>query len=155
MELECEWRHTRKRWSWEFEDFDKESVGSWLWAMLADSWVVCHWGRQLKLGVDCGLGRQTIESLPLGHREGVLCHRVEFRPWSWKVDFRPCCWEIEIGPRDVPSVGDVVSVVWSRKTFKNYLSPRVEEPKSEVNVFVPEQRSRLCICIEWFAYVYA
>ena len=36
------------------------------------------------------------------------------------------------------------------------LSPHVEEPKSEVNKpFVPEQQSRLCICIaSVFAFVY-
>ena len=26
MRLECRWRHTQKRWSWEFEDFEKTTV---------------------------------------------------------------------------------------------------------------------------------
>ena len=26
MELECGWRHAQKRWSWEFEDFEKTVV---------------------------------------------------------------------------------------------------------------------------------
>ena len=26
VRLECGWRHARNRWSWEFEDFEKESV---------------------------------------------------------------------------------------------------------------------------------
>ena len=76
--LECEWCYAWKRWSWEFEDFEKESVWSWLWArqetilslplwhrelsslpwsreleswlwaMWTDSWVVCNWGRRLR-----------------------------------------------------------------------------------------------------------
>ena len=31
MVLECGWRHARKRWSLEFEDFEKEAVkiGPW------------------------------------------------------------------------------------------------------------------------------
>ena len=32
-ELECEWRHARKRWSWEDEDLEKESVEGWHWTM--------------------------------------------------------------------------------------------------------------------------
>ena len=31
MGLECGWRHVRKRCSWEFEDFPKESVEIWPW----------------------------------------------------------------------------------------------------------------------------
>ena len=31
MELGFEWCHAQKPWSWEFEDFGKEAVGSWLW----------------------------------------------------------------------------------------------------------------------------
>ena len=48
MRLECGWRHARKRWSWEFEDFEKEQLRldhgerelsfyhwgeSWIWAV--------------------------------------------------------------------------------------------------------------------------
>ena len=33
MGLEYGWRHAQKRWSWEFEDFEKESVESWIWAV--------------------------------------------------------------------------------------------------------------------------
>ena len=39
MWLKREWRYARKRWSWEIEDFEKESVESWLWTMQADNWV--------------------------------------------------------------------------------------------------------------------
>ena len=45
--LECGWRHAGKRWSWEFEDFEKESVEGWHWTIQADSWVLCHWVREL------------------------------------------------------------------------------------------------------------
>ena len=63
MRLESEWRHARKRWSWEFEDFEKESVGSWLGpcrqtvglpAIEADSW---SWVSTMVLR-SCGLTRQ-------------------------------------------------------------------------------------------------
>ena len=114
--LECKWRHARNRWSWEFEDFEKESVGSWLWpcrqtaglsAIETDSW---SWGPTMML-----------------------------RNWDWTTR----CTER----------WGVVSIIRLRK---NYLSSRVEEPKSEINKrFVPEQRGRLCIYIVWFAYVYA
>ena len=30
MRLECEWRHARKQWSGEFEDFEKQLVWNWL-----------------------------------------------------------------------------------------------------------------------------
>ena len=39
MRLECGWRHVRMRWSWEFEDFEKESVECWCLTMEVDSWV--------------------------------------------------------------------------------------------------------------------
>ena len=39
MGQECGWRHARKRLSWEFEEFEKESVESWDWTMVAESWV--------------------------------------------------------------------------------------------------------------------
>ena len=59
------------------------------------------------------------------------------RSWVW-----PWCWEIEIGSQDVPNIGGVVSIVWFWNTFKNCVSPRVEELKSEINEwFVPEQKS--------------
>ena len=38
MGLECVWRHARKTWSWEFEDFEKEAVESWDLAMESESW---------------------------------------------------------------------------------------------------------------------
>ena len=49
--LECEWFHAQKRWSREFEDFEIESWELTL-GHVGDSWVVCYWGRQFKLGSD-------------------------------------------------------------------------------------------------------
>ena len=48
---------------------------------------------------------------------------------------------------------NVISIVWLRKTFKNCLSPRVEEPNSEVNnkTFVAEAKESACIL---FAFVF-
>ena len=59
MGQECGWRHAQKRWSWEFEDFEKESVESWDWtveaesgisAIGAESWDLYRWGMELDLG---------------------------------------------------------------------------------------------------------
>ena len=89
--------------------------------------------------------------------------KVDIRPWRQTVEFSAVAAAVKFfsedelrskTPRDVPNVGGVVSIVWFRKTFKNCLSPRVKEPISEVNKpAVPEQESRLCICILWFAFV--
>ena len=43
--LECGWRHPRKKWSWEFEDFEKESVAT---GPFSESWVF----RRRKLDFD-------------------------------------------------------------------------------------------------------
>ena len=43
MGLECGWRHAEKRWSWVFEDFEKESVESWIWI----GWGFGHWVEEL------------------------------------------------------------------------------------------------------------
>ena len=93
MGLECEWRHARKRGSWKFEDFENSQLGvdfgiyrqtdglsdsmanSWSWGptMMVRSWVktmmLRSWSLTMQLKVDIGPWRQTIESLPLGHRE--------------------------------------------------------------------------------------
>ena len=47
MWLECEWRHAWKRWSWEFEDFEKESVENWDLAIESSSWGFGHWVEEL------------------------------------------------------------------------------------------------------------
>ena len=116
MGLECEWRHAQKRWSWEFEDFEKESVGSWLWIMQADNWA------------------STI-----GAENGVLCYRVEFLPLrrvpTSKDELRSKT------PWDVPNVG-----VWLRKTFKNCVSLLVSKKQSQklINSSYLNNRVRLC-----------
>ena len=47
MALECGWPHARKGWSWEFEDFDKYTVGSWDWTMESSSRRFDHWVEEL------------------------------------------------------------------------------------------------------------
>ena len=76
MGLQCEWCHTRKWWSWEFEDFEKESVGR---LTLDDV------GRELKLGSD-----HDVKDLRLGHVDRQLGSlpfeqtvEVEVRLGSW------------------------------------------------------------------------
>ena len=114
IRLECGWHHIQKRWAENLrilkitsvEDFRLEHAGRQL--------SFCHWGRELS-------------SLP-------LC-RVFYRCGGDKV-FRVPTSEDELRsktPRDMPNVGGVVSIVWLRKTFKNSLSPFVEESKTEVN----------------------
>ena len=45
MELDCGWRYAQNIWSWEFEDFEKTSVG---YSTVKDeSWVFYRWGMRL------------------------------------------------------------------------------------------------------------
>ena len=96
------------------------------------------------------VGRQ-LGCLPLRQTVGV-----GVRLWWW-----------EVGPDH--DVEKLTSDHMKRKTFKNCLSPRVEEPKSEINKrFFSEQRSHLCIwvcqlffffflyihCCYWYHYGY-
>ena len=115
------WRHVRKRWSWEFEDFEKESVESWHWTVEADSWVsaIGVWSRVV--------GDSAIES----------------KSWVFRISTRRDKLRSKT-PQDVPNVGGGINIVWLRKTFKNCvsLSPRVEESKQEINKPpLPEQQS--------------
>ena len=53
MGLECGWRHAQKRWSWEFEDFEKSQSDfqRWIW-----SCVFCRWDKVWILTVErCSL----------------------------------------------------------------------------------------------------
>ena len=138
MGLECEWRHVRKRWAENLRILKNTAVGSWLWAMTTDSWVVCHWGRQLKLGSDHDVeklssdhgikksdhdvedlrlddvGRQ-LDCLPL--RQTVEIGDFEVGPWKRIVEFLPLGHRVRFRP-----LKDVVSIICLRKTFKNYVS---------------------------------
>ena len=65
MRLECGWHHAQKRWSWEFEDFEKSHLrldhgGREL--------SFCHGGRELSF---CHGGRE-LSSLPLRHVVGIF-----------------------------------------------------------------------------------
>ena len=103
------------------------------------------------MGLECGwrhAQKRCAENL-----EDFEKDSVEFWPWCREVGDRPWCWKIEIGPRDVPSVGGAVSIVWYERLLR-IVSPLVLKKWSQklINAFVPEQRSRLCfvfpcICI--------
>ena len=114
---------------------------------------------------------QAIEDLRLDHvgRQVIFCHQgreLSSLPLSW--DFY-CCgggqvfWvptsEDELRSktsRDVLNVGVVVSIVGLWKTFKNCLSPCVEEPKSEVNKCVRTwTMESALICIRLLLPVFA
>ena len=126
MRLECEWRHARKRWSWEFGRF---------WKRISWELTLDDVGR--KLG--CLPQWQTVE---VGIRP--RCWEVELRPWCWEVGVRPSSWDFEVGPwktivEFLPlghRVGfrplkDVLSIVWLRKTFKNCVSLLVSKNRSQ------------------------
>ena len=107
--------------------------------------------------------RRTPPCLPL--RQTV---EVEVLLWCW--DFEVGSWKtiLEFLPLGhwvgFRSLKDVVSIVWLQKTFKNCLSLLVSTNWSQklINVFLPEQRSRLCIwscvlylymyCCYWYHY---
>ena len=80
MGLECRWHHAQKRWAENLEDFEKDSVEvrPWSWEVEVRPWCwevgVRPWCwevgvRPCSWGVDIGPCRQTIEFLPLEHRE--------------------------------------------------------------------------------------
>ena len=152
MRLECEYHHARKRWSWEFEDFEKHSS----WELTVDDV-----GRQL----GCLPLRQTVE--------------VGIRPWWWEVGVWPWCWEVEIElrfkiPRDVTNVWGGVSIVWYKRLLRivSLLMSKKWGQKLIINAFVSEQRSPpvlylpvicislyLCLhmhmnCCYWYHYDY-
>ena len=87
------------------------------------------------LKVDIGPWRQRIEFLPLRHRVEFLRLKDEAE-FLWISTNR----DLKHDKMHRTCVGwdSMVSIVWLRNTFKNSVSPRVEETKSEVNK---------CICI--------
>ena len=170
MGLDSGWRHSQKRWVEYLEDFEKDSVEfrpwcwevgvrPWCWEVGVRPWCwevgVRTWCREIEIG-PC---RQTIEFLPLGHRE------FSFLPLSW-VFYRSGGGQIlrvpnsedefrSKIPRDVPNVG----YCWHsmiRKTFKNCVSLLVSKNRSHklINAVVLEQRSRLCICFRLSIYIW-
>ena len=107
MQLECRWCYARKRWSWEFEIFEKETVKSW-------GLRLYHVGRELS-------------SLPWSRV-------VRIRPLSQSWVFLISTGRDELRskkPWDLPNVGGVVSIVWLRKTFKNFVSILVSKDRSQ------------------------
>ena len=90
--------------------------------------------KKRQLGVDCGPCRQTIELLPLGQRMEFSAIELSFLPFATAVKFfgsRLAKINWEQTPRNVPNVGGVVSIVWLRKTFKNFISLLVSKNWSQ------------------------
>ena len=155
IRLECGWCNAQKRWAENLGILKITSVVVWLWGW---EFGVRPWCWEF--GVR-----------PCWWEFGVrpCWWEVGVRPWCWEFGVRPCwwefgvrpwCWEIKIGPRDVPNVEGGVSIVWYERLLRIVsLSPRVEEPKSEINKrFVPEQQSVACVfepvCVLWDLHMY-
>ena len=127
---------------WEFEDFKKSrQLRIWDWTMQADYWV------------------STI-----GAENGVLCHRVEFSTVAVAVKFfvaRPAKINWDLKRHKVcGTLGDVVSIVWLRNTFKNCVSLLVSKNRTQnlIKPFISEQRSPpafvymyLPVCLHMYA----
>ena len=134
MWLEWEWRHTRKRWSWEFEDFEKHVS----WELSLD-----HVGRQL----GCLPLSQMVE-LGSDHDGEKLGPTMVWRSWDWTT-------------RCAKRWG-VVSIVWYERLLR-IVSPLVSKNRNQklIKTFVPETKeSRLLAyvfvsaCISVLEYVY-
>ena len=143
--------HTHWLQSWEFEDLEKDSVGSWFWTMSADSWVVCHWVRQLKLGPDNDGEKfssdHDVEKLGSDHDGEKLGsdNYVEIwgsTNWDWT---RGCAGRY-----------GVVNIVWYERLLRIVsLLEWKKRSQKLINSSNFNTRVRLCICIVWFAYAYA
>ena len=69
MGLECGWCHVRKRWSWEFEDFEKSQLKLDHWG---ESWVFGRW------------------------ELGCVRWGRELRSWDWTVEDESWIWAVAI-----------------------------------------------------------
>ena len=99
MGLDSGWRHSQKRWVEYLEDFEKDSVEfrpwcwevgvrPWCWEVGVRPWCwevgVRTWCREIEIG-PC---RQTIEFLPLGHREfSFSAIELSFLPFRRRSNF--------------------------------------------------------------------
>ena len=96
MGPECRWRHARKRWSWEFEDFEKESV-------------------------EIGPLKQTVEIGPL--RQELASSAVEACGQVLQISTDRDLKHLEIYHHTLGMGSDsMVSIVWLANTFKNCVS---------------------------------
>ena len=138
---------------WEFGRFWKRF--SW-----GPTMVLRGWGPNMQLRIWDWTMQADNWASALGAENGFLCHSVEFSTVVVAVKFfglRPAKMNWDLKHHEMSRMlGGVVSIVWLRKSFKNCLSPCVEEPKSEVNKFIRTWTMeftcfRLCVI---FAYVY-
>ena len=70
--------------------------------------------------------------------------------WTFYVHFTyPYYGYGTTGPRDVPNVGGVVSIVWLRRSFKNWVSLLVSKNRSQklINGSYLNKSVHLCFCI--------
>ena len=132
MGLECGWCHAGKRWSWEFKDFEKESV-------------------------EIGPERQRFDVMPLSHRVeiGTIEMRVGFWPLKDIVRFfrSPLTKILNITRCAVRGGG--VNIVWLAKTFKNYVSHHVTMDRSQKLIipFVSETTEFACVLYLWIYFI--
>ena len=138
-DLECGWRRAQKKWAKNLEDFEKDSVEvrTWCWEVGSD------------LGAEKLKSDHAVEgwhwttdaanwASAVGAENGALSHRVEFSTVETKVKF-------------IESLQAKMN--WDLKhhdmcRMRNCLSPRVEEPKSEVNKTVRTWTTEsACICV--------
>ena len=112
-----------------------------------------------KLKVDNGPCRHTIEFLPLGHRIEFSAGQLEVESWILTIEdvvgfFGSLPTEILDITRC--AVLGMVSVVWLRKTFNNYVSLLVSKNRTQklIKLFVPEQQSPACVFVLYGLHMY-
>ena len=123
MVWECGWRHPRKRWSWEFEDFEKTSVG---FSPLKD---VVGYSK-----VKTRVGSSTIEAygqvLPIS-TDGDLKHNKMQRALGW-------------GQHSMVSIGFCELCLSPRVAM--------DRSQKLVNPFVPETTESACFACVYVLY---
>ena len=124
--LESEWRHARKQWTSEFEDFEKKSVGKLTMGHVGTQlgclpqwqtieiefrprcWEVGGPTMMLRSWVKTIMLRSLSPARQFGFWGWTREDEVEFLPLGHRVGFRP--------------FKDVVSIEWLQKSFKNFVS---------------------------------
>ena len=135
MRLEFEWRHARKRWAENLAILKNTSVGystvgesSWLFT--GGQWVEFYC-RPVELGTRLGPVQLGVD---FGHVESWRWVKtMVLRSWSLTMKF---CWSLPTEILKTTRCAErlsFVSIEWLRIVS---LSPRVEEPNSEVKKLI-------------------
>ena len=98
------------------------------WKTVIRELTLLHWSRQLQSRVDFERCRQTVGLSAIEADSWSWGPIMMLRSWGPTMILRNWDWTTRCAER-----WGVVSLVWFWKTFKNCLSPHVDEPKSEVN----------------------